>query len=543
MKYTYLLITLFISLSSFSQILTNTSLFPITQEGKAGFIDSTGKVVIKPKYWAATDFSEGLAAARITGGYGYIDKEENFVIAPQYDYGYPFSEGLALVYKDTRPLFINKKGEKIFEFESELQPAAFFQQGCAVVANKDRKKYGLINKKGKMILDTICSVIHPFVSGKAIVESAELNESGTKDVGLIDTLGNFVLPFASYSRIEGPAKGYYKAVTADSKPVLLDKKGNPVKTGNADLAFKNAQKTVSFRQSQKDHKWGVADTNGVFIVQPQFSDIVDGSLNGDVFFFREPNPDKSSKYELLTGVASKNGSTVVKPILQQVDDRGFQHGLLHCVIEGHLAYIDRNGKVIWHEQNNFRQKPAPLNIDYKYPAYFYAYSKPDKKKKEDNTMLNTPINISELSGTIPDGTLSLTVNTGAPDVFQNTYTGMTVYLVNNTKDAISFDTRDHLLLMKVQATTSLGEWMDIEYLPAASTFLNNEKVILPEKQAWTFTMPVYEGDLKAKMRIELQYIDPKDKAGKKLITLYSNSFEGSVNAAQLWRKRNGKLDN
>ena len=48
----------------------NHTLFLIEENGKKGYIDISGKVVIKPIFLEAGDFSDGLAYARISGKYG-----------------------------------------------------------------------------------------------------------------------------------------------------------------------------------------------------------------------------------------------------------------------------------------------------------------------------------------------------------------------------------------------------------------------------------------------------------------------------------------
>src|SRR5579883_3437220 len=63
-----------------------------------GFIDRTGRFVIKPQYFWFEPFSEGLARISVSaevGTTGFIDKQGNFVIAPTLTYASDFHEGLA----------------------------------------------------------------------------------------------------------------------------------------------------------------------------------------------------------------------------------------------------------------------------------------------------------------------------------------------------------------------------------------------------------------------------------------------------------------
>ena len=76
--------------------------FVINGEGKVGYIDKTGKLVIPYQYGTvegdAADFSEGLAwVSNGDGKIGYIDKTGKLVIPYQYSRAGDFSEGLARV--------------------------------------------------------------------------------------------------------------------------------------------------------------------------------------------------------------------------------------------------------------------------------------------------------------------------------------------------------------------------------------------------------------------------------------------------------------
>jgi hypothetical protein len=95
-----------------------------------------------------------------------------------------------------------------------------------------------------------------------------------------------------------------------------------------------------------------------------------------------------------------------------------------------------------------------------------------------------------------------------------------------------------------------GIWKDIEYLPSSWCGNSYHTLTLEKMNYWAFTTPKYEGEIKTKLRIELKYLDPKEKSGKrrnrKEMTIYSNEFEGSINPGQFWNKQpyypNGIMD-
>ncbi|MFB6456253.1 WG repeat-containing protein [Chitinophaga sp. Hz27] len=127
-------------------------LFIYWEKDKVGFIDQQGKIIIPAVYAEADDFSEGLAAVRKDGYFGYINTSGALVIPAKYDYATSFHEGMALVYEGERPIFINPKGE--FQFESPFESASSFLHGLAKVRGQ-QGKYGIINKSGKLLADTI----------------------------------------------------------------------------------------------------------------------------------------------------------------------------------------------------------------------------------------------------------------------------------------------------------------------------------------------------------------------------------------------------
>src|SRR5438046_8703915 len=99
-------------------------LFPIGQGGKWGYMDRTGKIVIRLQFDAASYFSEGLAGVMVDkkemgiltfGKEGYIDSKGEWVIKPQFDYAGEFSEGLAVVRVGDKQGYINKSGALVIK--------------------------------------------------------------------------------------------------------------------------------------------------------------------------------------------------------------------------------------------------------------------------------------------------------------------------------------------------------------------------------------------------------------------------------------------
>lgn len=108
----------------------------------------------------ATPFSEGLAAVSIEGKIGFINRAGILVIPAVWEKAEPFHNGLSLVKGERGYGFINKKGEVViapiwcgFERPSGTQgePEDYFYNGITWVQDW-RGMWGLINSKGKMLL-------------------------------------------------------------------------------------------------------------------------------------------------------------------------------------------------------------------------------------------------------------------------------------------------------------------------------------------------------------------------------------------------------
>ena len=137
---------------------STSALFPIEIKDKHGYIDSSGKIVIRPQFDDAWSFSEGLAPVRVSDKWGFIDKTGTIVIAPQFFQVMPFKEGLACVgaFFKSGPIndvvgnygYIDHTGR--FAIAPQFGVAFGFSNGLARIQTEDYKK-GYIDKSGKVV--------------------------------------------------------------------------------------------------------------------------------------------------------------------------------------------------------------------------------------------------------------------------------------------------------------------------------------------------------------------------------------------------------
>ena len=172
---------------SFSEGLTKYWTWDPGKGNRYGYIDTTGKVVIKARFTAAYSFVDGLAAVCIEWQKcGFINKAGDFVIEPKYRVTDSFREGLALAGFEYLLIgFVNKNGEMVIEPQFGNLMGTGFSEGLSVVAYQ-WGKYGYINTEGAIVIPMQFEMAQPFSDGLAAVRV-------DSKWGYIDKTGKFVI--------------------------------------------------------------------------------------------------------------------------------------------------------------------------------------------------------------------------------------------------------------------------------------------------------------------------------------------------------------
>ena len=127
----------------------------IRREGRFGFINEAGQVVVEPQYESIRSYSEGLAAVLIDGKWGYIDTYGETVIDPVFDWVYDFSDGLAVFrvgeWDGGKRGYIDRQGDVVIE--PRFDWAYSFENGVAHVAfgRHYDGTFGYIDTSGRYI--------------------------------------------------------------------------------------------------------------------------------------------------------------------------------------------------------------------------------------------------------------------------------------------------------------------------------------------------------------------------------------------------------
>lgn len=145
------------------------------EDGKSrhGFADLTGRVFFRDYFNNNTgSFHDGLACFEKNGKFGYVNTEGDIVIEPSYDFAYDFSEGLAMVADMDKCGFINMKNELVIPMIYDHYPEESylyqgFSNGLAVVCADG--KYGYIDTQGNYRIPPKFGYAERFCEGLALV--------------------------------------------------------------------------------------------------------------------------------------------------------------------------------------------------------------------------------------------------------------------------------------------------------------------------------------------------------------------------------------
>jgi len=174
---------------------------PTKSGDKFGFVDETGKFRIPAIFDEAYAFGEDLAAVKVGNKWGFVDKSGRQVIPPTFDEAYFFSSGVGNARIDGQDVIIDREGKVIHRGESFYSAV----QNQRVPIQLDVDKAGFLDISGKVAIPFVYQSVGPFSEGLATAEQKQkwgyVDPSGLVEIPFkLDQAGEFALGLAPAKR-------------------------------------------------------------------------------------------------------------------------------------------------------------------------------------------------------------------------------------------------------------------------------------------------------------------------------------------------------
>lgn len=258
---------------------------PFEKNGRWGYIDKEGKILIEPKFEYAGEFSSGRAPVVIGADdkpkFGYIDETGELAFPILFDRGLEFSEGFAVVSINDKYGYIDVHGKYLVE--PKFSWAYSFSDGMGRFEESTRfsRTYGFIDTTGSVAIKADLIYAHDFHEGLAGFGTMK---GRSVKMGFIDKRGKVVIKpkFASVGdfsenmaivALKGKGHIVEREIWFDSDDVpslaYINKKGVVVIKGPFGMAseFSNGFATV-----ERQGLWSIIGIGGKVLKQTEFSD-------------------------------------------------------------------------------------------------------------------------------------------------------------------------------------------------------------------------------------------------------------------------------
>jgi hypothetical protein len=302
-------------------------LLGVTVDGKHGFIDLTGRMVIPPTFDFAWQFSEGHASAWQNGRAGFIDRSGRFVIPARFEYAKAFHEGLAEIQLGGLWGFVSTDGQ--LAIQPQFEETRWFSEGRAPVRIDGR--WGYVDKSGVIVIPAQYRQASLFEKGRALVQLEKewfaIDRNGGRTSRDPDDL------------IAEQRSGKWGFVTPDGN-VAVNFRYDGVQPFSEGLA------AVLIGE-----RWGFIDRRGRIVIPPQFEDgwaTPPGGARGGppIGSFREGLAAvyKDGSWQFIDAKGTAIPGRFVKAAAGAY---GFRDGIAEVCGKKTCGYIDRTGRVIW----------------------------------------------------------------------------------------------------------------------------------------------------------------------------------------------------
>lgn len=327
-----------------------------------GFVDTTGKWVIKPTYDDAQDFIEGFSAVCVNDSCFFINKNNEKLGNVSFNEIESFYNGVAVVKKGTQYYLLNRSGQIMSDAYEEISS----NQNNVYVCKKNGL-YGVIDSKANIIIPFTYQKLGDFKNGYSYYQKNKTgliniknqisadNWDWISDVntnqhvivklnnkfGIINTSGDIILE-PKYDLLEECYENIY-LVVSNSLYGFYNIKDKCFES-TIEHSYKNQLKASEYYQANyfkvyKNNDVGLMDKNGKLIIN--FGAFQSLSFNENHLL----KAQKNNKF----GFIDYKQKTII-PIEYEYADN-FSQGTAIVSKSNTYSILDKNGKIIYSLKN------------------------------------------------------------------------------------------------------------------------------------------------------------------------------------------------
>jgi hypothetical protein len=325
------------------------TLYPILYNARWGYMDSTGKVFIKPVFKEAGELLGGVAIVRKDEDWGVIDESGKFIVEPLFDEIQPFTEGFALAMRDGKIGLIDKRGN--FIVEPRYSYARSFSEGLALVREDDGVSSAtyFIDTRGKVVI-----TCRNFDVNDDFTEGIVRVSAGGR-MGLMDKTGNIILKpqfdwiwsfndgFAVVAEIDMELKAsnpdgvqQYKGLEKKEAEARAWGKKGFISTGGKLIIPPICEDALSFNERfapvKMNNQWGYVNIYGEVAIDPAFEQAY--PFTDGMAWVK-----KGDKWALI----DTSGRIRTDFVFENIGP--YREGLAPVLIGEKWGYVDANGQV------------------------------------------------------------------------------------------------------------------------------------------------------------------------------------------------------
>ena len=160
-----------------------------------------------------------------------------------------------------------------------------------------------------------------------------------------------------------------------------------------------------------------------------------------------------------------------------------------------------------------------LNIKFLFRGNCYAYSS-EKNAIPHNGESHSDNLAKEVDQNFPRNGFYLVINQNEFVSIDDKTLGCKLYVVNTSDSLISLRASDSRLNIVAEAFYN-EQWVPISYLPSSSCGNSYHTVILDKDEFWEFSVPIFTGEIKTKMRYTLT-VSKEKKISSNEVVVYLN---------------------